>query len=40
MASGALGPKKRNRKGRERERAEAETKGTEYRCVARWRTGS
>ena len=26
--------------GRERERAEAETEGTEYRCGARWRTGS
>ncbi len=23
----------------ERERAEAETEGTEYRCDARWRTG-
>ena len=26
--------------GRERERAEAETEGTEYRCGARRRTGS
>ena len=26
--------------GRERERAEAETEGTEYRCGVRWRTGS
>jgi len=26
--------------GCERERAEAATEGTEYRCGARWRTGS
>ena len=33
-ASGAVGPK-----GRERESAEAETEGIEYRRGARWRTG-
>ena len=33
-AVGVVGP------GRERERAEAETEGIEYRCGARWRTGS
>ena len=34
-AAGAVGPK-----GRERERAEAETGGIEYRGGVRWRTGS
>jgi hypothetical protein len=33
-AIGVAGPK-----GRERERAEAETEGIEYRRGARWRTG-
>jgi hypothetical protein len=34
MSTGVAGPE-----GRERERAEAATEGTEYRCGARWRTG-